>query len=81
MTTANFLLLLFLTGIFVPRCCGMTHGRRFFGWENIPFDFRMRRQLDAYFDVFGGEVGRDLLVKEEDLNIDLGSTLRKGAFD
>ena len=37
----------------------------------MPFDFKMRRQLDAFFDIYGGKIGKDILVKEENLYVDL----------
>jgi len=31
--------------------------RKVFGHEIIPFDFTFRKQVGAFFDVFGGSVG------------------------
>lgn len=70
-------LAILVLGVWFPRCCGMNHHRKVFGYHNIPFDYKRRRQLDAYFDVFGGEVGRNLLVREESLRYDLKASLKR----
>jgi len=73
----NIALAIVVLGVWFPRCCGMDYHRKLFGYHNIPFDFKRRRQLDAYFDVFGGEVGKDLLVKEQALHYDLKTSFKR----
>jgi len=69
------LLFLTLNGVWIPRFCGAEHSKQLCGFGDLPFNYKYRRQLDAYFDVFGGAIGKDLLVAEEHLDVDLKKEL------
>jgi len=63
----NVVLTLLLMGIWIPTCCCFGEDRKIFGYETIPFDFTFRKQMGAFFDVFGAS-RKNPLVREERLS-------------
>jgi len=63
----NVVLFICLIGIWFPKCYCMNYSRKVFGYADLPCNFKTRRQTNAFFEVFGGKIGKDLLVREENL--------------
>ena len=71
------MMVIFIFGIWLPsfRNGALEWETKLFGYDSLPYDFKRRRQLEAFFDVFGGQTGKKLLAREEDLNVDIRRAL------
>ena len=71
------MMVIFIFGIWLPSFKNgvLEWETKLFGYNSLPYDLKTRRQLEAFFDVFGGQTGKSLLVREEDLNVDIRRAL------